>query len=675
MAANKSDIWKTAISLTGLVAGWNKVRRNNGAAGGDGLTIPVYSRNSAKRLSELASHMENGTYERGEYRKLHIPKRKGGLRRLMIPSLEDRIIHTALAQTLSPVLEPMFENSSFAYRPGRSVRQAVAAIEKWRNEGYEHVIEADIISYFDAIRHQDLLRSLRTHLPASADTTKLLEFLTKEFEHQGSHLGFDGRGLVQGSPLSPLLANLYLDHLDEEFHRKGVRIVRFADDFVILCKRRKSAEAVLEEVEQVLMSLGLELHQEKTRLIDFDKGFEFLGYLFVRSLAMKKRRDDWNAVTQKSKALPSKSPLLPEASVAQLNEPAEPAIDLMDEPVAASDHALGDRVLYVMERGRHLEIGSSAYIVLDKSGIELAQIGRHRIDRIEIGPSIHLAPDVIHHCIANKVPLTFVDGWGMPRAQLSEPNCSDASLQMAQAAFCLNDQSSCQIASSLVNARIRNQRTQLFRLNRHKENHKVNEALQRMGRHLRKLQPDMKVNKLRGLEGASAAEYWKALAILATGVETPFKRSRPAADPFNAALNYLTALLQRDIRSAVIRAGQHPGFGTLHVSRDYADAAVYDLMEPFRAPLTEGLASFLFNSRRLKVEMFDVEQEGLVRISPLARKAIISGYEQYVAKRVKLNGSNRKFGWRMIMRRQAYDLAKAYRKKDVTQFQPYLMEA
>ncbi len=199
-------------------------------------------------------------------------------------------------------------------------------------------------------------------------------------------------------------------------------------------------------------------------------------------------------------------------------------------------------------------------------------------------------------------------------------------------------------------------------------------ALAAMGRHLRKLPYAADVPALRGLEGVTAAEYWPALGLLAKGAEQPFRRQRPARTPLNAALNYLAALLARDSYAATLAAGLHPGFGLLHTPRDRADAAVYDLMEPFRAPLAEGLAAFLLNAKRLRPEMFTPTDNG-VRISTAGRRALITGYEQALAKRVNAPGRKVRLAWRPMMRRQAQDMARACRKGDPTLFRPYLMEA
>ncbi|MBL3587685.1 CRISPR-associated endonuclease Cas1 [Rhodovulum sulfidophilum] len=154
----------------------------------------------------------------------------------------------------------------------------------------------------------------------------------------------------------------------------------------------------------------------------------------------------------------------------------------------------------------------------------------------------------------------------------------------------------------------------------------------------------------------------------------PFRRQRPAEDPLNAAINYLSAILERDTRAAVLAAGLHPGFGLLHRPQDRAEACVYDLMEPFRAPLTEGLAVFLFNARRLRPQMF-AGVGGGVRISTEGRRALIAGYETAVARRVNVPDRSHKLAWRPMMRRQAQDLAQALRAGDPARFRPYRMEA
>jgi len=662
----KDHLLDSVTRLATLDQAWEKVRANGGCAGGDGMTIAAFQGAAGRRIAKLSAELRAGSYLPGALRTVEIPKRKGGTRRLTIPSVRDRIVHTALAQVLTPVLEPMFEDASFAYRPGRSVRQAVQAIGRWRDAGYWHVIEADIVTYFDAIPHDALLTRLETALGDRDGAAEIVDLVARWLEHQGLQTGRPGHGVAQGSPLSPLLANLYLDAFDEQIEGKGVRLVRFADDFVVLCKRRKTAEAALEEVTDLLAEHGLEMHSEGTRIVDFDRGFEFLGHLFVRSLTMQQVSDpEEDAVS------------LLRSVAAEDNRAAAEAAELAEavRKEAAAGYDRGDRVLYLTEPGRRLALRNLSFAVEGGTGRELAAVAHGRVDRIEVGPGTHVDPAVYDHALATDTDLVFVDGFGAQRGWLARPEPARAVLHLAQAEGVLSDGFRLAVARALVDARLRNQRTQLFRLNRKPQDPEVVAALTRMGRHLRKLPQAESVETLRGLEGATAAEYWPALARLCCHAADDFRRSRPGTDPLNASVNYLTAVLGRDLRSAVLAAGLHPGFGHLHAAQDGADALVFDLMEPFRAPLTEGLAVFLFNSGRLKPEMFTTTEAGGIRIRQPARRALIAGYESAVARRVNVTGRKMRLAWRPLMRRQAVDLGKAARAADPDLFLPYLMEA
>ncbi len=657
----KTSLWQNFLSLRQLDDGWDRVRQNNGCSGGDNVTIAMFQNGSGRRVAELAEALRAGTYSPAPYRILDIPKKKGGSRRLLIPAISDRIVHTALAQVLTPILDPQFEESSFAYRPGRSVKQAVQAIERWRDAGFQHVIEADIVGFFDAIEHDRLLGKLEAALTGYSGGVEIVSLVATVLHHQSEQTGVIGRGVAQGSPLSPLLANLYLDALDEELSGKGVRLVRFADDFVILCKKRNDAYKALEEATDALETHGLELHQDGTRIVDFDRGFSFLGHLFVRTFALPQVSD------------PMEDPvtLLREIAVLDAKE-TKTSEQASSEATAGYD--AGERVLYLTQPGRRLGLRNLSFAITHADGRELAAIAHHRVGRIEVGPGVRVEAEVYEHCLSTQTDITLVDGFGAPRGVLSVPRSEPAALHLKQAEYTLEPASRIVLAKALVNARIRNQRTQLFRLNRRPALVDVRSALVRMGRQLRKLDGIDDIARLRGLEGAVAADYWPALGLLSRDAPTPMRRSRPAKDPINASLNYLAAILSRDVSSSIIHAGLHPGFGTLHTAQDRGDALVYDLMEPFRAPLVEGVVAYLFNARRLRAEMF-APIKGGVRIERSGRDALIQGYEAAVAKRVNVTGRSYKLAWRPLMRRQAQDLAGAFRKGEIDRFLPYVMEA
>lgn len=263
---------------------WARVRQNRGAPGGDGETIELFAADAMARIVRLQRELACGVYMPGPVRGVQVPKKSGGMRQLAIPCVVDRVAQTAAAMLLQPVLEPEFEEESCGYRPGRSVAMAVRRVAALYRAGYRWVVDGDIDDFFDEVDHRRLLEDLARHV----DDPRLLDLVRLWL----SSFSDDGRGLPQGSPLSPLLANLYLDRVDEEIRSEGVRLVRYADDFLPLCRSRRRAEAALARIAALLAKRGLALDPEKTRIVDFERGFRFLGRLFVRSLVLEARHEE-----------------------------------------------------------------------------------------------------------------------------------------------------------------------------------------------------------------------------------------------------------------------------------------------------------------------------------------------------------------------------------------------
>ena len=652
------DLWQQITDQAALQEAWYKVASNEGSPGGDGVSLRDFKANLFANITQVRAELLGGTYRSAPFRKVSMPKKKPGYRILTIPSIRDRVVHTSIANVLTPIFEPHFEDGSFAYRPHRGVVHAVQRIENWRNRGYNVVIEADIISYFDNIDQQILLEKLETILSPLCGAAPLLALLTQLLEEQAKALGTPNQGIVQGSPLSPLLANLYLDALDEEIAEQGVKIVRFADDFVILCKSEKKAEKVLMHVTRIMEAHNLRLHEDGTRIVNFERGFDFIGYLFLRTLALKKKTDP--AIGPATK--PIKSHVTDEG-----------VIELED---AGSCFDPGRRVLYVLDPNHTLATRNRSFSVRREDGSELISVPHHRVGRIEVGPFPAFSRHPVDLALERGIDFAVLDRFGQTKGTASSRPGRRASLQLSHAKAVLDDVMRTTIAKDLVDARIRNQRTQLMRLNRSRNLDSVHRALASMLRTQRKIAAQSSVEELRGVEGAAAAVYWPALgAMLDGGPETEFRRSRPAADPLNAAINYMTGILERDTRAAIQSVGLHPGFGFLHESKDRHDGLIYDLMEPFRAPLTEGLAIYLFNARRLKASMFLKGENQPVEMNSEARKSIVGSYEAAVAKRVNKTGEKGRLAWRAMMRHQAQNLANAIRRHDPVEFVPYLMEA
>lgn len=285
----------SALSHSQLAAAWERVAANAGAAGVDGVTVQAFGQQRAVHLRALQSAVLGGRYQAAPLRECLIPKAPaeqgtapalGAMRRLAIPTVADRVLQTAVALALTPVLEREFADTSFAYRRGRSVQQAVARVEQLRDQGFVWVVDADIEAFFDSIPHAPLLKALTPFARDDRLLGLVGQWLAAPLLTLGGRLMPRHQGAPQGSPLSPLLSNLYLDTLDDALIDADHRIVRFADDFVILCRQRADAQEALELTQDVLQSLALRLNSEKTRIVDFNAGFKFLGVNFVRSLAV-----------------------------------------------------------------------------------------------------------------------------------------------------------------------------------------------------------------------------------------------------------------------------------------------------------------------------------------------------------------------------------------------------
>jgi RNA-directed DNA polymerase len=254
-----------------------------GAPGVDGQTTQAVATRAEAELATIARLLREDRYAPRPVRRVWIDKPGSREKRpLGIPTVRDRIVQTALLQLLEPIFERDFAPSSYGFRPGRSAQQAIARVEAHLAEGCTWVVDADLKGYFDSIPQDKLMALVQGKI---ADR-RLLALLEK-FLRQGvmeSARGWEPtqRGTPQGAVISPLLANVYLDPLDQEMVRRERRLVRYADDFIVLCRTEAEAREVLAEVRWWVEAAGLALHPEKTKVVDLATGgsFEFLGWHF-----------------------------------------------------------------------------------------------------------------------------------------------------------------------------------------------------------------------------------------------------------------------------------------------------------------------------------------------------------------------------------------------------------
>ena len=265
-----------------LRAAWHKVRANAGAAGVDGQSVKKFAARAEQYLEELERALRTGEYRPEPIKRVEIPKGGGKMRPLGIPVVKDRIVQTALKLVMEPIFEREFEDSSYGFRPRRSAKDALREVDELIQEGYTHVVDADFESFFDTIPHQALKRGVKERISDGA-VHKLIDlFLSQDIVADLKRWTPVG-GTPQGAVISPLLANIYLHPLDRQMKEKGYHMVRYADDFVVLCRNAEQAQEALKEVKAWVDQNGLKLNADKTHVGDCrqaGQGFEFLGYRF-----------------------------------------------------------------------------------------------------------------------------------------------------------------------------------------------------------------------------------------------------------------------------------------------------------------------------------------------------------------------------------------------------------
>jgi RNA-directed DNA polymerase len=283
----KGGVWFSLIDKlylrSNLWSAWAKSARNNGSPGVDGITIDRYEEDVEANLTRLAQRLRDGSYRPRAIRRTYIPKADGTMRPLGIPTVEDRIVQGALRHVVEPIFEKEFAQHSYGFRPGRGCKDALRRVDELLKNGHRYVVDADLKSYFDTIPHDRLMKRVRDRI-ADGRVLELLRCFLEAKVMEDLREYTPVAGAPQGAVLAPLLSNIYLNPLDHLMAGQGWEMIRYADDFVILCRTPEEAEAALEAVRAWTAQAGLTLHPTKTRIADTQtQAFEFLGYRFDKN--------------------------------------------------------------------------------------------------------------------------------------------------------------------------------------------------------------------------------------------------------------------------------------------------------------------------------------------------------------------------------------------------------
>ena len=305
------ELLEAILDRQNMNKAYKRVKANKGAPGIDGMTIEESLPYLRKQKDELIGRILRGKYTPSPVKRVEIPKPDGGVRKLGIPTVIDRIIQQAISQKLMPIYEPLFSDGSYGYRPGRSAKDAINRVKEYAEEGYRYAVSLDLSQYFDTLNHERLLNLLRKEIKDERVIQIIKRYLRSGVMEHGVVMETE-KGSPQGGNLSPLLANIYLDEFDKEFEKRGVPCVRYADDIVLLARSERAAKRLLETSTKYLeQELKLTVNREKSKITSVFaiRNFKFLGFALGRNgngIYIRVHPKSWEKMKARLKRLSSR---------------------------------------------------------------------------------------------------------------------------------------------------------------------------------------------------------------------------------------------------------------------------------------------------------------------------------------------------------------------------------
>lgn len=660
------------LEKSNLLQAWQKVRAKRGCAGADGMTIAQFEKGLSTHLAKMRADVVQGNYRPCPLLRLKISSPMKKARFLSIPSVKDRILQSAACQILNPLFEARFEDCSFGYRPARSVKMALQQVAQHRDSGCLWVMDADIKSFFDEIDHVLLLEKV-SGIVMDESFASLLRLWVKCEIRQGGRTFLLHRGIPQGAPVSPLLANLYLDCLDKTILQAGYPLVRYADDFLVLCRERMDAEKAKNIAQSQLHALRLQLNHAKTRVVHFDHGFKFLGMEFrgleqgvqmrpaVQTAPAEARQNLVKADSEPKEKKMEPQIIVehktPSVSFAHANAKMSAQLDVGEGGRIPSDPLV--RTLYLVEQGCALVKVGERFLV-KKSGQELLEVQAIKVDQIMVFGNCTITTPAMNFCLYKNIPIILLSTNGRYYGRVDAMDTAPVLLQRGQFLRAEDPQFSLALAKEFIRGKLRNLAVVLRRYGRNHPAPGLHAAQLEILRYAQKLPLAADLNQLRGYEGAAAKVYfsaWRGLLPQDFGFSRRIRR--PPTDPVNALLSFGYTLLFYTLYALVRVRGLNPHVGFLHALRTGHPALISDLMEEFRPIVVDALVlKLVLNNHFTHKDFVWSEAEGHpCLLTDEARKRFINAFENKVGTLPFPENGEDRTDFRRMMREQINVLA------------------
>jgi CRISP-associated protein Cas1 len=693
------------LSPANFHAAWEKVASNQGCAGVDGETIAQFAQHAEQKLETLRRSVKAGTYKPLPLRQFFIPKKKEGWRSLAVPTVRDRIVQQALLNVLHPIFDPQFEANSFAYRPGRSHLMAVRQVDHWHQRGYDWLLDADLVDFFGNVAHSRLLaevserlqtkalqkvnRGKPNPLKAQAGLAQMVSGLVSGWIGSGvmtaEGLILPDKGVPQGSVISPILSNVYLDDFDEQIAASPFKLVRYADDFVLMGRSEKQLYEAKDLVSELVTDMGLQLHQQKTEVTNFKRGFRFLGHTFVGDLIVQNQKNLEKAAELKGNhSVPeriihadeiSKPTAMQQALFEALKasqKPIPPPLFVVlgfkvreAQPVSINSQELfwrlGMSTLYLVRQGTTLRKEQGRFHVKTQAEDEdpkTMEVPIQEVERVLVFGNVQLTTSAISSCLEAKIPVIFLTQWGDYKGHLWSAEYCDLPIEAAQFKHFGDEAFRLGVARQVVAGKLANCRHLLLRLNRRQNEDSVMEAISRINtiqETIKDLDQAKTIDQLMGHEGTAARYYFAALGALITneGFKLTERNRRPPKDPVNSLLSFGYVLLFHNVLSLLLAEGMNPYLGNLHGSERKEAFLAFDLMEEFRSPMVDTLVMQLINQKILRPTDFTwPDADGGIYLLEPGKRVFLKQFEARISKAIKHPDSNTEVSYRRVMQLQ-----------------------
>lgn len=593
-----------------LQAAWKEVLANDLDDGVLSAGVARFGQDADERIEELADELAAGSYEPRDVTECRIWLGKKE-RTLHIPPVRDRIVERAILEYLTPIVDPLLGPFAYAYRPGIGVDDAVQALVGLREEGLGWVLRTDIKDCFPNLPVALARRRIETLI----DRTDVEYVVGRLFERLAVRKG--GRrnfpGLPQGSPLSPLLANLVLVDVDTRLAGAGFPVVRYADDLAVAASSQAEAWEAARVCSAAVEELNMDLGVDKTQVMSFDEGFAFLG-------------EDFG---------PRYPPVLEDAGVREPDR----------------------KVLYVAKQGARVRVRQGRVFV-EKEDAPILDVPTSLVERIVLFGSVGLSAGARTWAMASDVDVVLASRRGnYLGVQVSGAWPARSQRVRAQLALGGTEQE-LRIGRGIADSKIRHQIVVLQRFGRRDHSEQVRETVSQM-RQFREMLPDAKSrDEIMGLEGATAAVYWPTYgSLFPEDLRFKLRTRQPPRDVPNSALGYLYTVLLGECVTAVQGAGLDPGIGILHSVEDRKPSLALDLMEEFRPLIVDRVVLSMARHQRLTAS-HGREPAGKagILLTAAGREAVVTAYEAMALTTAKGAAPDFTGSWRRHIHRQAHQL-------------------